>query len=329
MGMSARRGSIRRYLPTLVLCALLVLPIGLEQYKLFVGSLVLVYLIAAIGLNLTLGYAGQISLAHAAFLAFGAYSVGILQPLGVPFELCLLVGTAISFSFGLLIGFPALRVKHHYLAMVTIGFTIIVFLALRNFEPLTGGAFGISGIERPDWGFVSFASDRAYYIYTLFWAVPVLASAYWIKSSRWGRAFKSIRENEMRAEALGVSLRNYKLMAFAIGAGYAGIGGALLAPLLGYIDPPAFYIERSIQFLLIVVIGGLGRFEGPIIGALVVVILPELLRASQGLYLIAFAACIMLMMLFMPKGLIGLWDLFTKRFVPPATGGKADAAAAK
>ena len=318
---------VRRFVPLLVLCALLVLPLGLEQYKLFVGSLVLVYVIAAIGLNLTLGYAGQISLAHAAFLAFGAYSVAILQPHGIPFELCLLIGAAISFVFGLLIGFPALRVKHHYLAMVTIGFTIIVFLCLRNFPTVTGGSFGISGIERPDWGIVSFESDRAYYIYTLLWAVPALASAYWIKNSRWGRAFKSIRENEMRAEALGVSLRNYKLMAFAIGAAYAGVAGALFAPLLGYIDPPAFYIERSIQFLLIVVIGGLGRFEGPIIGSIVVVVLPEILRASQGLYLIIFALSIMLMMLFMPKGLIGLWDLFIERFAMPRDASRAHRAA--
>jgi len=327
--MTTSDSSLRKFLPLAVLCILLVLPLALEQYKLFVGSLVLVYVIAAIGLNLTLGYAGQISLAHAAFFAFGAYSVAILQPIGMPFEVCALVGTVISFFFGVLIGFPALRVKHHYLAMVTIGFTIIVFLVLRNWESFTGGSFGISGIERPSWGFVSFASDRAYYLYTLFWAVPVLASAYWIKNSRWGRAFKAIRENEMRAEALGVSLRNYKLMAFAIGAGYAGIAGALFAPLLGYIDPPAFYIERSILFLLIVVIGGLGRFEGPIIGAVVVVVLPELLRGSQSLYLVIFSVCIMLMMLFMPKGLIGLWDLFTRKFVSPAADTGADAPAVK
>ena len=327
--MSAERRSLGRFVPLLVLCILLLLPLALEQYKLFVGSLVLVYVIAGIGLNLTLGYAGQISLAHAAFLAFGAYSVAILQPLGVPFEVCALIGTAISFFFGLLIGFPALRVKHHYLAMVTIGFTIIVFLVLRNWESFTGGSFGIAGIERPSWGFVSFASDRAYYVYSLFWAVPVLASAYWIKNSRWGRAFKSIRENEMRAETLGVSLRNYKLMAFAIGAAYAGIAGALFAPLLGYIDPPAFFIERSILFLLIVVIGGLGRFEGPIIGAIVVVVLPELLRGSQSLYLIIFSVCIMLMMLFWPKGLIGLWDVLRQKVAAPAAEAKAETPAAK
>jgi branched-chain amino acid transport system permease protein len=329
MGMTGAGSPVARFAPLVLLCALLVLPLGLEQYKLFVGSLVLVYVIAAIGLNLTLGYAGQISLAHAAFLAFGAYAVALLQPQGIPFELCLLIGAAISFGFGLLIGFPALRVKHHYLAMVTIGFTIIVFLCLRNFQSVTGGSFGIPGIDRPDWGIVSFESDRAYYVYTLLWAAPALASAYWIKNSRWGRAFKSIRENEMRAEALGVSLRNYKLMAFAIGAAYAGVAGALFAPLLGYIDPSAFYIERSIQFLLIVVIGGLGRFEGPIIGAIIVVVLPEILRASQGFYLIIFALSIMLMMLFMPKGLIGLWDLFIERLARSRGAASADRAAAE
>ena len=136
-----------------------------------------------------------------------------------------------------------------------------------------------------------------------------VASAYWILSSRWGRAFRAIRENEMRAEVVGVSLRNYKLMAFAIGAAYAGMGGALFAPLLGYIDPGAYTLDRSIQFLMMVVLGGLGRFEGPFIGALVVTVLPEVLRGSEGLYLIIYALSVILMMLFMPKGLVGLWDL--------------------
>jgi branched-chain amino acid transport system permease protein len=319
MVMTDTAASVRRYVPVIVLAALLVMPLGLEQYKLYVGSLVLVYTILAIGLNLTLGYAGQISLAHAAFMAVGAYAVGLLRPLGVPFEICVVLGALIAFFLGVGVGFPALKVKHHYLAMVTLGFTIIVFLVLRNFESVTGGSFGISDIERPDWGFVSFKTDRAFYVYTAMWAIPVIASAYWMLHSRWGRAFKAIRENEMRAEALGVSLRNYKLMAFAVGAGYAGIGGALFAPLLGYIDPQAFWIERSIQFLMMVVIGGLGRFEGPFIGALVVVVLPEVLRASEGLYLIIFSISIILMMLFMPKGLIGLWDLFIEKVVRPRT----------
>jgi branched-chain amino acid transport system permease protein len=295
------------------LVVLALLPLAFEQYKLYVASLTLVYVVLAIGLNLTMGYAGQISLAHAAFMAFGSYAIAILGPRGVPFEVSLVLGAAVAFGWGVVVGFPALKVKHHYLAMVTLGFNIIAFLVLRNWEGLTGGSFGISGIARPAWGPLSFASDRAYYLYILGWAAVVVASAYWILTSKWGRAFRAIRENEMRAAAVGVSLRTYKLMAFAIGAAYAGIGGALFAPLLGYIDPGAYTLDRSIQFLLMVVIGGLGRFEGPFIGAAVVTILPETLRASEGLYLVIYALAVVLMMLFMPKGLVGLWDRLVMR----------------
>ncbi len=304
----------------LALC--LVLPLVLDQYKLYVLSLTLVYVILAIGLNLTLGYAGQISLCHAAFMAFGSYAVAILGQRGVPFEVGLVLGVALAFGWGLVLGFPALKVKHHYLAMVTLGFNIIVFLVLRNWESLTGGSFGISGVARPAWGPLSFKSDRAFYFYILAWAAVVVVSAYWILHSRWGRAFRAIRENEMRAEVVGVSLRNYKLMAFAIGAAYAGTGGALFAPLLGYIDPGAYTLDRSIQFLMMVVLGGLGRFEGPFIGALVVTVLPEVLRGSEGLYLIIYALAVIIMMLFMPKGLVGLWDLawrFSKSGTSPST----------
>ncbi len=301
----------------------LLLPLALEQYKLYLASLTLVYVILAIGLNLTLGYAGQISLAHAAFMSFGAYAVAILGPLGVPFEIGMIVGAFLAFLWGLVLGFPALKVKHHYLAMVTLGFNIIVFLVIRNWESLTGGSFGISGIARPRWGALAFQSDRAYFYYILGWSVLVVASAHRILHSRWGRAFRAIRENEMRAEVVGVSLRSYKLMAFAIGSAYAGIGGALFAPLLGYIDPGAFTLDRSIQFLMMVVMGGLGRFEGPFIGAVVVTLLPEALRASEGFYLIIFSLAVILMMLFMPKGLVGVWDWLVDRITrrepgPPA-----------
>jgi branched-chain amino acid transport system permease protein len=199
-------------------------------------------------------------------------------------------------------------VKHHYLAMVTLGFNIIVFLVIRNLEPLTGGSFGITGIPRPRWGTFGFQSDRVYYYYILAWAALMVVCAYRILHSRWGRAFHAIRQNEMRAAVVGVSLRTYKLMAFAIGAVFAAVGGALFAPLLTYIDAGAFTLDRSFQFLLMVVIGGLGRFEGPFLGAAVVTLLPEIFRASQGFYLILFALAVMVMMLFMPKGLIGVWD---------------------
>ncbi len=300
--------------------ALLGLPLALEQYTLYLAGLTLVYVIVAIGLNLTLGYAGQISLAHAAFMAFGAYAVAILGRLGVPFEAGLVLGAMIAFFWGLVLGFPALKVKHHYLAMVTLGFNIIVFLVLRNWESLTGGSFGILGIARPRWGALGFQSDRAYYYYILGWTVLVVTTAHWILHSRWGRAFRAIRQNEMRAAVLGVSLRSYKLAAFAIGAAYAAIGGALFAPLLTYIDSGAFTLDRSFQFLLMVVLGGLGRFEGPFIGAVVVTLLPEALRASKGVYLILFSLAVILMMLFMPKGLVGIWDWMAEKARHRGTG---------
>jgi branched-chain amino acid transport system permease protein len=318
---TGERRSFRRLLPVGVLVLLALLPLGFEQYKLYVASLTLVYLVMAIGLNLTLGYAGQISLAHGAFMAFGAYAVAILGQRGLPFELGLVLGAALGFGWGLVVGFPALKVKHHFLAMVTLGFNIMVFLVLRNWESLTGGSFGISGIARPAWGPLTFRSDRAYYVYMLAWAAVVVSSAYWILGSRWGRAFRAIRENEMRAEALGVSLRNYKLMAFAIGAAYAGIGGALFAPARPH-RSRRYTLDRSIQFLMMVVMGGLGRFEGPFIGAVLVTVLPEVLRASEGLYLILYALAVILMMLFMPKGLVGLWDLAVTR-LGPGRGGRA------
>ena len=150
--MTGEPRALRRLLPVGVLALLALLPLGFEQYKLYVASLTLVYLVMAIGLNLTLGYAGQISLAHGAFMAFGAYAVAIPGQRGLPFELGVALGAALGFGWGLLVGFPALKVKHHFLAMVTLGFNIMVFLALRNWESLTGGSFGISGIARPAWG---------------------------------------------------------------------------------------------------------------------------------------------------------------------------------
>jgi branched-chain amino acid transport system permease protein len=326
VGVVTKPSRLRQAFPVGLMALAALAPLGFEQYKLYVASLTLVYLVMAIGLNLTLGYAGQISLAHGAFMAFGAYAVAILGQRGLPFELGLVLGAALGFGWGLVVGFPALKVKHHFLAMVTLGFNIIVFLVLRNWESLTGGSFGISGVARPAWGALSFRSDRAYYVYMLAWAAVVVGSAYWILHSPWGRAFRAIRENEMRAEALGVSLRNYKLMAFAIGAAYAGIGGALFAPLLGYIDPGAFTLDRSIQFLMMVVMGGLGRFEGPFIGAILVTVLPELLRASEGLYLIFYALAVILMMLFMPKGLVGVWDWIVSGARTRAVGPAATAA---
>jgi branched-chain amino acid transport system permease protein len=283
-----------------------------SKYMLYLSSITCIYIIASFGLNIILGYAGQISLAQAAFLGIGAYVGALLGP-KFSFWVALPLGGIIAFALGLGLGFPSLKVKHHYLAMVTLGFNVIVYLILTNEQKLTGGPYGVFNIARPKIGPLDFTSDKGYHVIIALTTFLLLLLAYWTLNSQWGRAFKGIRENELRAEMLGVSLRNYKLMAFAIGSGFGGIAGGLTAPLFGYIDPTMFTLGFSFQFLLMVVVGGIGRFEGPLIGAILVTILPEVLRVTERFYSIIFSFSAVLIMVSMPKGSVALWDWFFKK----------------
>jgi branched-chain amino acid transport system permease protein len=269
-------------------------------------------MIVACGLNIVLGYAGQISLAQAGFLGIGAYVCALLGPV-VTFWVALPLAGVICFIIGLGLGFPSLRVKTHFLAMVTLGFTVIVYLILVNEEKWTGGPFGVFNIARPKIGSLSFTSPASYHVVVALCTFLLLLLAFWALNSQWGRAFKAIRENEGRAEMLGVSLRNYKLMAFAIGSAFAGIGGALIAPLFGYIDPTMFALGFSFQFLLMVVVGGTGRFEGPLLGAMIMALLPEALRVTEKFFPIIFALAAILIMVFMPKGSVSAVDWVYKK----------------
>lgn len=283
------------------------LPSGLKSYGLYVVSLWLVMSIAAMGLNLTLGYAGLTSLAQGAFLSIGAYATAILTTkAGWPLPAAFLASSALSFAVGVLLGFPALRVKHHYLAFVTLAFTVVVFLVARNEQWLTGGVFGIANIPRP----VLFGSDlgAALPFYRLLLCVTlVLALAmWWLLKSPWGRAFLALRENAVRAASLGVDIRAYTLLAFAIGSAYGGAAGSLYAPLVEFIDPAPFALSASFVLLLTVVAGGAGSFFGPFVGAFFSYMLPELLRATGGWYLIIYAAVVLLIVMISPTGLLGL-----------------------
>ena len=196
--------------------------------------------IAAIGLNLTLGYAGQISLAQAAFVGIGAYITALLTTKGWPFWSTYLLGGVSCFAIGWLLGYPALRVQHHYLAFVTLAFNTLVYLIFRNEEWLTGGIYGISNVPRPDVCGWPMNGPREFYYFCLAHLALVSLATWWLIRSPWGRAFVALRENPMRALSLGVDTRRYTLMAFAIGAGLGGISGALYAPLVQFIDPTPF-----------------------------------------------------------------------------------------
>jgi branched-chain amino acid transport system permease protein len=310
----SRRNLLAGGVLALVGAFLLLAPLGLRPYGIFILSMWAVMTIAAIGLNLTLGYAGQISLAQAAFVGIGAYITAWLTTKGAwPFWPTYVLGFISCFGVGWLLGYPALRVQHHYLAFVTLAFNTLVYLIFRNEEWLTNGIYGISNVPRPSVFGYSMKGAREFYYFCLANLVFVSAAAWWLIRSPWGRAFVAVRENPIRALSLGVDTRRYTLMAFAIGAGLGGISGALYAPLTQFIDPTPFALGLSLNLLLMVVLGGSGYFFGPFLGAIVAVLLPEWLRFAQGYYLMGYAVLVMVMMAFWPSGLLGLVDRLTKK----------------
>ena len=268
--------------------------------------------VAAIGLNLTLGYAGQVSLAQGAFVGIGAYTVALLTQAGYSFALAFIAAGPLCFVIGWLLGYPALRVQHHYLAFVTLAFTTLVFLVLRNEQWLTNGIYGINGIERPALFSWSTAKPLNFYFFCLAALAALSLATWWILHSPWGRAFVALRENPIRAASLGVDTRRNTLMAFAFGSSLGGLAGALYAPLVQFIEPGSFALNLSFNLLLMVIVGGSGYFFGPFVGALVAVLLPEWTRFTEGYYLLIYAALVMVMIAFSPSGLLGLVERASK-----------------
>jgi branched-chain amino acid transport system permease protein len=294
------------------LAAIAVLPIFLKSYGIYLMTLFCVYLMATMGLNLTVGYAGQMSLGQAAFFGIGASHAAILLKLGWPFLVVLAIAAVACFMVGLVLGFPALRVQHHYLAFATLGFNVLVDLAMRNEEKITGGTFGISGIPRPSLAGYSFDGALPFF-YFAYASVVLLALALWsMLRSPWGRAFAALRDNPIRAESLGVNIIAYTLLAFAIGAACAGIGGAYFAALVQFVEPGPFHFSASLTMLLAIIVGGSGRFFGPVLGTVIVVLLPEWLRFMQNWYLAAFGFAVVALMVWLPGGLLSIPDRFGK-----------------
>lgn len=291
---------------------LAVAPAMLKTYGLYLLSLWLVYVIAAMGLNLTVGYAGLKSLCHAGFMGVGAYTVAIMMKAGFSFWMAAPAAIVLCFVLGLVIGFPALRVQLHYLGFATLGFNLLLVLFFRNEEWLTGGTFGIQNIKRPDiFGYVLESNTSFYYLVVVVTIVFGALLALLLRSP-WGRAFAALRDNQIRAESTGVNITAYTLMSFAIGAAYAGVAGALFAPLVNFIEPAPFGISNSLLFLMMVVIGGSGRFYGPVLGAAIALLLPEYLRFLKDWYLAVFGFAAVAMMIWLPGGLLSLkeaWQL--------------------
>ncbi len=295
---------------------LLAAPAFLKNYGIYLLTTWMIFTIAVMGLNLTVGYAGQKSLGHAAFFGIGAYTVAILMKAGFSFWLGLPAAALLCFAVGVVLGFPALRVQTIYLAFATLGFNTAVWLLIRNEEWLTGGTFGINNIARPRLAGLSLESNGAYF-YFVFACTLVMAGLLWgLLRSPWGKAFTALRDNPIRAESLGIDVRSYTLLSFAIGAAYAGVAGGLFASLVQFIEPAPFAVGASIMMYLMVVVGGPGYFLGPVVGAAVGVVVPEWLRdvpMVANWYLPIFGACVIAMMVWLPDGLLSLPDRLKAR----------------
>jgi branched-chain amino acid transport system permease protein len=294
-----------------ILAVLLAAPPMLKSYGVYLFTYWLIFIIATMGLNLTVGYAGQKSLGHAAFFGIGAYTVAILLQHGVSFWIGLPSAMVLCFVIGVLLGFPALRVQAIYLAFATLGFNTAVWLVMPS-------VFGYS-----------LDGALPYYYFVLAVAL-VLAGLLWgLLRSPWGKAFTALRDNPIRAESLGIHIQRYTLLAFAIGAVYAGVAGALFGSLVQFIEPAPFTVGASIMMYLMVVVGGPGYFFGPVLGSAVGVLLPEWLRFAQAWYLFVFGALVVLLMLWLPDGLLSIPDrLKARRQAREASAARAASAAA-
>ena len=251
----------------------------LPTYPLFVFSLAVVNIIAVLGVNLVMGYAGQISLGHAGFAAIGAYTTALLVgSCDLSFWLALALGGFLAAAFGYLLGVPALRLGPLYVSMVTFGFGLVVVIILQNWYALANGPNGMAVPPPELFGYELF--PRQFHVPIVLIAAGLFLLARNIVDSRHGRAFIAIRENELAARGMGINLAHYKTVAFAVGAFYAGISGGLLAGLSQFVNPDAFVFPVSILYVTMGILGGIGSLAGAALGGLMLTVLPELLRGA-------------------------------------------------
>jgi branched-chain amino acid transport system permease protein len=316
VGVAPARARAAKFAMAAIVVAFALLPLLLKSYGVYLCTLFCVTLMATYGLNLTVGYAGQMSLGQAAFYGIGAYIAAIALKAGVPFLAVLPLAAVACFIVGLALGFPALRVQHHYLAFATLGFNILVYLVMRNEEQITGGTYGISGIPRPSLFGWSLDGGLAFFWFTLLATLLLIALLGWLLRSPWGRAFAALRDNPIRAESLGINITAYTLLAFAIGAGCAGIAGVFFAALVQLVEPAPFHFSTSLMMLLAIIVGGSGRFYGPVIGTVIIVLLPEWLRFMQNWYLAVFGFAVVALMIWLPGGMLSVPERFARRRLP-------------
>ena len=301
-----------------VLVVLALLPFGVDRYHLSILILAGLHAIMSTGFNLLVGYTGQLSFGHNAFVGLGAYSSAVLTTrLGWSPLLALLAGLSLSWVVALLVGVPTLRLRGHYLAMATAGIGVIGYVLFSELETITRGFIGIGNIPALSVGPWSVHSDRGYYYIICLLTFAGLWVCQRLVSSRVGRALAAVRDDEHAARASGIDPARYKLRVFVLSALYASLAGSLYAHWVAYISPEPFGLDLAILLIVILFVGGIGTLWGPPVGALVVTVLAEVLRVSKGFNQLIFGVLLVVILVFAPRGLVGLGRAFRMRRARP------------
>jgi branched-chain amino acid transport system permease protein len=289
-----------------VVLLLIISPVLVNDYYRDIMTLTGVYIVLALGLNVVVGQAGLLNLGYVAFYAIGAYSYAILSTAyGISFWPGLVLGTLAASGFAVVLGSPTLKLRGDYFAIVTLGLGEITRIVLNNWDSVTGGPNGIAKIGRPVIaGYTLHTALDFYYLILLMVVVAVFAMRRLIVS-RIGRAWIAIREDEVAAEAMGINTFRLKLLAFVLGSACAGMAGVFFAAKMAFVSPESFTFFESVLILCMVVLGGMGSIPGIILGAVLLIALPEIFRDFQDYRMLAFGVALVLMMIFRPQGLLG------------------------
>ena len=310
----------------LALIFIVIVPLTVHEYYLSILNLIFIAIVGALGLNILVGYTGQISIGHAAFMSVGAYTAANLAVrLGLPFWITLPAGGMMAAVIGVIVGMPSLRIKGLYLAIATLAGQLIIEWTINHVPAISGGAQASIQVERPSLFGVSFNTQGHLYFFLLFFAVLAIVATLNLVRSRIGRAFVAVRDQDIAAEIIGIDIYRYKLMAFAISSFYAGVCGVLYTYYFGIANYEQFQLIVSIDYLAMIIIGGLGSVLGSILGAVFVTLLPivirilmenigslfftgaEMANVISGLRLGVFGGLIIFFLIVEPEGLNRLW----------------------
>ena len=277
-----------------------------DQYIMRMMIIFFIYAILAVSLNLVIGLTGLLSIAHAAFFGIGAYTSALLSlRLGLSFWVCLPAAALVSACFAFIIGFPVLRLRGHYLAMATLAFNEIIRLVVYNWDDLTRGASGLPNIPSPKFFSIQLSTHFSYYYLVLVFLILTVIVISRIFYSHFGRAFRSVKEDDVVSQSLGIEAMSYKVFAFMLGSFFAGLAGSLYAHYSSFVSAEILDVFESVLVISMVFIGGAGSILGSLLGAAIVILLPELLRGLEAYRMLIFGGILIFVIMFYPRGLLG------------------------